>query len=126
MLSFRGAPAPCTIREQSTPREDLATILPEILPSQGEWTEEQYLWLTDDTNRLIEFTDGYLEVLPMPTDLHQTILLYLYERFVAYLCPRGGKVLVATLRLRIRPGKFREPDLLLLREAKDARRQNRF
>jgi Uma2 family endonuclease len=30
------------------------------------------------------------------------------------------------LRLRIRSGKFREPDLLLLRRAGDSRRQNRF
>jgi Uma2 family endonuclease len=109
-----------------TTQEDLDMLLPEILPAQGEWTEEHYLWLTDDSNRLIEFTDGYLEVLPMPTDNHQTILLYLYEQFVAFLRPRGGKVLVAALRLRIQPGKFREPDLLLLRDANDARRQNRF
>ena len=32
----------------------------------------------------------------------------------------------APLRLRIRPGKFREPDLLLLLSAADSRRQNRF
>jgi len=32
----------------------------------------------------------------------------------------------APLRLRIRPGKFREPDLLLLLSAADPRRQNRF
>jgi Uma2 family endonuclease len=30
------------------------------------------------------------------------------------------------LRLQIRPGKFREPDLLLLLSADDLRRQNRF
>ena len=32
----------------------------------------------------------------------------------------------AALRLRIRPRKFREPDLLLLLSATDERRQNRF
>lgn len=32
----------------------------------------------------------------------------------------------AGLRVRIRPGKFREPDLLLLLSASDPRRQNRF
>ena len=31
---------------------------------QGRWMVEQYLLLTDQTNRLIEFTDGYIEVLP--------------------------------------------------------------
>ena len=34
---------------------------------QGLWTAAQYLKLTDQTNRLIEFADGYVEVLPMPT-----------------------------------------------------------
>ena len=32
----------------------------------------------------------------------------------------------APLRLHIRPGKFREPDLLVLLAADDARRQDRF
>ena len=35
-------------------------------------------------------------------------------------------MLFAALRLQIRPDKFREPDLLLLRDAADPRRQNRF
>jgi Uma2 family endonuclease len=38
----------------------------------------------------------------------------------------GGKVLFAPLRVKIRPRKFREPDLLLVLDAKDPRRQNRF
>lgn len=109
-----------------TTQADLEALLPEILPEQGCWTDEQYLWLTDDTNRLVEFTDGYLEVLPMPTDYHQTILQYLFLRFLEFVRPRGGKVHFAALRLRIRPGKFREPDLLLLLDAKDPRRENRF
>jgi Uma2 family endonuclease len=95
-------------------------------PRQGEWSEEEYLRLTDYSNRLIEFTDGYVEVLPMPTDHHQSILLFLYEYFIAFLRPLGGKVLVAPLRVRIRTRKFREPDLVLLRDAKDPRRQNRY
>jgi Uma2 family endonuclease len=97
-----------------------------ILPQQGHWTEEQYLALTDGSNRLVEYTDGFLEVLPVPTDRHQCILEFLYLAFLAFLKPRGGKVHFAALRLRIRPGKFREPDLLLLLSATDPRRQNRF
>lgn len=112
--------------EPDTTQRDLAALLPEILPEQGCWSEEQYLWLTDETNRLIEFTDGYIEVLPMPTDFHQTVLMFLYECFVAFLRPKGGKVLVAALRVRTRAGQFREPDLLLLLDAKDVRRENRF
>ena len=41
-------------------------LIEDIVPAQGEWPEELYLALTDHGNRLIEFTDGLLEVLPMP------------------------------------------------------------
>jgi Uma2 family endonuclease len=98
----------------------------DLTPLQGLWTEEQYLKLTDYTNRLLEFTDGEIEVLPMPTDRHQVILALLYELFVAFIRPTGGKVLFAPLRVQIRPGKYREPDILLMRDARDARRQDRY
>jgi len=101
-------------------------LLEEILPRQGEWTEEQYLLLTDHRSRLIEYTDGLLEALPMPTDQHQSILQFLFLAFVHFLQPRGGKVHFSPLRLRIRQGKYREPDLLMLLDAADPRRQNRF
>lgn len=101
-------------------------FLEEMLPPQGSWSEEQFLVFTEHTTRLIEFTDGRLEPLPMPTDRHQSILQFLLFAFHGFVEPRGGKVLFAPLRLRIRPGKFREPDLLLVLSADDKRRQNRF
>jgi Uma2 family endonuclease len=111
---------------ETYPPTDWKDLLAEIMPPQGTWTDEQYLVLTDHTNRLIEFTDGCLEVLPAPTDRHQAILGFLFLMFFTFINPRGGKVHFAPLRLRIRPGKFREPDLLLVLDANDARRQNRF
>jgi Uma2 family endonuclease len=91
---------------------------------QGLWTTEQYLKLTDQTNQLVEFTDGVLEVLPMPTRTHQRILAFLYGLFRSVVHPLGGEVLFAALRLQIRPGKFREPDLLLLCNRDDSRNQD--
>jgi Uma2 family endonuclease len=93
---------------------------------QGLWTEEQYFKLTDHSRRLLEFTDGAIEVLPMPTDRHQVISQFLLFALLAIVEPLGGKVLYAPLRLQIREGRFREPDLLLVRDANDPRRQNRF
>src|SRR5437773_12187291 len=81
---------------------------------QGSWREEQYLRLTQHTNRLIEFTDGVIEVLPMPTRKHQAISQVLFLAFLSFLQPRGGRVFYSPLRLRIRPRKFREPDILML------------
>ena len=100
-------------------------LLEEVLP-QGCWSDDDYLWLTDHTRRLVEFTDGYLEILPMPSRGHQRILAFLYSAFQSFLRPAGGEALFAPLRLRIRPGKFREPDLLLVRDARDARSGDRF
>jgi Uma2 family endonuclease len=93
---------------------------------QGLWTEEQYLRLTDGTRRLLEFVDGSLEVLPMPTDKHQVISRFLFLALFAFTQSRGGTVLYAPLRLQIRESKFREPDLLLVRNANDPRRQNAY
>lgn len=84
------------------------------------------MWLTDDTNRRVEFTDGYLEPLPMPTDKHQSIAEFFLIAFTTLLGPLGGKAHIAAVRMRIRPGKFREPDVLLVKNAKDRRRYNRF
>jgi Uma2 family endonuclease len=47
-------------------------------------------------------------------------------QLLAFVQPRGGKVLYAPLRLRIREGQFREPDLLLVLDANDPRRHNRY
>ena len=93
---------------------------------QGLWTEAQYLKLTDQTNHLIEFTDGVIEVLPMPTRQHQKILAYLYRSLFAFMQTLGGIVLFAPLRVQVRPGKFREPDLIVLLDEQDPRNQDAF
>lgn len=98
----------------------------DLLPLQGLWTEAQYLRLTDQLNHLVEFSDGRIEVLPMPTSRHQAILLWLYERFKAVLRASGGRVLVAPLRLQVRPGAFREPDILMLFDPDDPRYQDAY
>lgn len=45
-------------------------LIVSLAPLQGLWTVEQYLRVTDQTNCLIEFTDGYIEVAPMPNGHH--------------------------------------------------------
>lgn len=106
--------------------EEDDNLVVSLSPLQGSWTEEQYLLITDQTNRLLEYADGYIEVLPMPTEEHQDISQFLFLALLAFLQHIGGKVYYAPLRLRIGDGKFREPDLLLVRNAQDARRQKRY
>jgi Uma2 family endonuclease len=107
-------------------RPDVAWEVAPLLPEQGDWSEQDYLWLTSRTNRLVEFSDGYVEVLPMPTDKHQSILGYLFLLLHACAERIGGKVLVAALRVRLRTGKYREPDIVFLLSANDPRRHNEY
>ncbi len=95
--------------------------LADLSALQGYWTQAQYLKLTNDGNRLIEFTDGRIEFLPMPTQRHQAILRFLFRALDSLVRDLGGEVFFAPLRLRVRDGKFREPDLLLVHDAEDPR-----
>lgn len=112
-----------TLRLRWESADDLVVSLE---PLQGHWTAEQYLLVTDQTNRLLEYTDGVIEALPMPTRDHQAISRFLLFALFGWIQRIGGAVFYAPLRLQIRPGKFREPDLLLLLDANDPRNQNRF
>lgn len=84
-----------------------------LFPLQGSWTEEEYLALGG--NHLVEFCDGRVEVLPMPTDFHQRILAFLYRHFYSAIEAAGrGTVLFAPLRVKLWEGRIREPDLVVL------------
>jgi Uma2 family endonuclease len=89
------------------------------------WSEQDYLELAG--NRLVEFSDGTIEVLPMPTELHQLIMMFLCDALRAFVrATDGGTVLVAPFRIRLREGKYREPDVMLMLKANQHRRANDF
>jgi Uma2 family endonuclease len=111
--------------QTATRQQLLDELFRDRLPRQGEWGAEDYLWLTDHTNRLVEFTDGYVEVLPMPTIKHQLILRFMLLAFMAEVEP-PGRVIFAALRLYLNDTTYREPDLLLLLDANDPRNQDRY
>jgi Uma2 family endonuclease len=84
-----------------------------LFPPQGKWTENDYLAL--DTNRLIELSQGRLEVLPMPTTSHQLLVAFLYGHLLAFVTSRSlGTVLFAGIRVRLGLDLFREPDIVLM------------
>jgi Uma2 family endonuclease len=91
------------------PAWDVARLFPE----QGAWSEEEYLALGG--NRLVEFSDGHVEVLPIPTTSHQLIVAFFYQALRGFVIARAaGTVLFAPLRVRLWPGKFREPDIIFM------------
>jgi len=96
-----------------------------LFPNQGSWAEEEYLSLGG--NHLIEFSDGVLEVLPMPTELHQLIVLFLYRRLFDFVTSRRlGIVVTAPMRVQVAAGRFREPDIVFMLTQHADRRGNRF
>ncbi len=106
--------------------ETAAEDLLSVLPAPGEWRDEDYLWVTRSTRRLIELSAGKLEILPMPTEQHQAIVAAIFLALHAHLDPKGGVVRFAPLRLRIAEGRFREPDVVAMISARDSRRGDAY
>jgi Uma2 family endonuclease len=112
--------------DRPSPARQSPEAVSALLPAPGEWQDADYLWLTSRTRRLVELSDGVVEVSAMPTERHQAIVAHLFLAFVAIVQRLGGRVLFAPFRLRLRSGRFREPDLLLLRSADDPRRHDAY
>jgi Uma2 family endonuclease len=88
-----------------------------FFPPQGYWSEETFLQI--HSNRMAELVAGRLEILPMPTPLHQLIVIYFLDAIRKYLTQHqvGGMVLVAPTPTRLFPGTIREPDVLYISPA---------
>jgi Uma2 family endonuclease len=85
-----------------------------LFPAQGHWSEAEYLSL--DTNRRVEFSNGFLKVLSVPTIPHQLLAAYFYSLLQAFVARDNlGMVLFAGVRVRIWRDNFREPDVAFMR-----------
>lgn len=88
-----------------------------LFPEQGMWSEGEYLLVTEGTNKFVELADGYVEVLAMPKQSHQLMVAYLYGVLSAAAAQQGlGRVLFGPLRVRLRGGLIREPDVVFMRQ----------
>lgn len=122
-MSIMNLPGHFATRRDGDPPWEIATLF----PSQGAWTVDEYLELTDSTNRLIEFTEGHIEVLEMPTMGHQLILAYLYDALKQFVSARQlGIVLFAAFRIRLTSTIFREPDIMFMRHKRRDQIEERY
>ena len=74
-------------------------LAPEHTYSTRHWRTE--LKLTNQTNRLSEFTDEVIEVLPMPTKYHQAVSKVLFLALLAVVQRISGDVFYAPLRAAV-------------------------
>jgi Uma2 family endonuclease len=115
-----------TVPSPQSAEADYVWEVATLFPEQGEWSEEEYLRLTDGTNRRIEFTDGRLEFLPMPTDVHESLVEFLFFALREFVEKRKlGKVRWTGIRLRVRQRKYRLPDIIFLHRDHLQARHNR-
>jgi Uma2 family endonuclease len=106
-----------------------ASVFPEpawdiarLFPAQGAWSEQEYLDLPG--NHLVEFNSGYIEVLEMPSELHQTIAFLLCRALSDYAFNNKlGKAVMAPIPLKLWTEKMREPDVMFLRKEHFDKRQ---
>ncbi|MEX2315598.1 MAG: Uma2 family endonuclease [Pirellulales bacterium] len=110
-----------TSMDEPQPAWDVALLF----PSQGDWSEFDYLAL--DTRRLVELVDGNLEVLPMPAIMHQLIAQFLFTLLHEFTKARNlGAVILAPMPLRIRDKTFREPDVVLISDKEGIKPSDNF
>lgn len=117
---------PAFVPQPKSGQPELVWEMATMFPAQGAWTEEEYLTLTDATNRLIEFDNGYLEFLPVPTEEHQNLLIFLFDLLRAAAEPDLGKALFCGLRVKTGEKQFKEPDIVFMLKENFAKRSNRF
>jgi hypothetical protein len=95
-MSTASVPADPTFPGDVPVRGQPAWNLALLYPLQGQWGDQKYLAFTNSTNRLVELSDGSIEVLPMPTSSHHRIVLYLLARLQAFVLPgKLGEVMCA-------------------------------
>jgi Uma2 family endonuclease len=88
-----------------------------LFPTQGSWSADDYLAFSAE-RPLVELVDGSIEVLPVPTDLHQRILDALFAILFAYARSAGDRARTSGIRLRLADRGFRQPDIVYLTAAR--------
>lgn len=100
-------PCPQSSFQKSTKSMLQSTLLPYA------WTEADYLAL--NTNHLVEFSSGTVEVPPMSTTSHQFLVGCLANSLSEWTTIRHlGVTVVAPLPIRLWRRKYREPDVVFM------------
>lgn len=111
---------PDVTSEFQQPRSRRGTPVWEIahlFPYQGEWTEEAYFNL--EAEQRIEYADGCLEFLPMPTRSHELIVQFLFLLLNDFVRTRDmGLAFFTGYRVRTIDPAYRLPDILFIQKGR--------
>jgi Uma2 family endonuclease len=100
-----------------------------LFPPQGTWTEDDF-WALDGLYEgvpRVELSNGRLEVLPVPTEIHQLILVSFMNLLGAFTSAHApGIVLPSGMKIRIKKKMFRDPDVVYLKAENSRRRHKKY
>ena len=104
------------------PKMQPSTAILELFPLQGDWRDGDYFALPG--NRLVELVRGHVEVLPVPSMLHQFIARLVFLQMNEFVDRADlGIVMSAPTKVRIDDRHYREPDVLFFSARNRQRRQ---
>ncbi len=107
------------------PKMKPSTAILELFPLQGDWRDGDYFALPG--NRLVELVRGHVEVLPVPSMLHQFIARLVFLQMNEFVDRANlGIVMSAPTKVRIDDRHYREPDVLFVAARNRHRRQEQF
>jgi Uma2 family endonuclease len=99
-----------------------------LFPPQGRWTEDDYWDLLEGKDGFprMELSGGRLDALPEVTETHHYALFRLVTSLYAFVVNKAlGVVMPAGLKVRLRKGHIREPDVVYMKAENAHRRHNR-
>jgi Uma2 family endonuclease len=101
----------------------------ELFPGPGSWTEEDFFRLADAQEGVpfLELSNGNLEILSMPTQTPQLILVFLLQALTTYTAKHvPGIVLPLGLWVRLKRGRIRAPDIVYMKAEHFVRCQEEY
>ena len=102
-----------------------STAILDLFPCQGDWRDGEYFSLPG--NRMVELVRGRVEVLSVPSMLHQFIARSLFLLMNEFVERHGlGLVMSAPTRVKIDDRHYREPDVLFVANRNRRRQQEQY
>ena len=84
-----------------------------VFAHPGTWTEDEYFALPEMPTK-VELVDGVLVVMPLPSVVHQRLVQRI-SMLLEQTCPTGEWEVFPGLNVRLWPGHFRNPDIIVTR-----------
>jgi Uma2 family endonuclease len=114
-----------SVREVAEISRDLADDISRLVLKSEGFSEADYLSL--EGAYFVEYHDGCLQVLPMPTALHQAIAFVLARRLVeSSKADPLARTKLAPFRIRLNEREYREPDICFMRGENANRRTDLY